>query len=153
MNIMKVGFATYGDLHSWMELVEMVRPNFPGLETNEMLKSYQDIVIKNMNRNSAVCVKDDEKVVGILLFSFKHNMLCCMAVHPDYRNRGIATQMINLMLSQLHNGRDIIVTTYRENDEKGNAPRSLYKKLGFVEDELCIEFNYPHQKFILHRHN
>jgi len=36
-------------------------------------------------------------------------------------------------------------------DEKGIKPRALYKKFGFSEDELTIEFGYPHQKFILHR--
>jgi len=151
MNNINVGFATYEDLHSWIELVEKVRWNFPGLESNELLQSYQDTVIKNINRNSAICAKYDGEVVGILLFSFKHNMLSCMSVHPDYRNRSIATKMIELMLSQLSNDCDIMVTTFRDDDEKGYAPRSLYRKLGFVEDELCIEFNYPLQKFILHR--
>lgn len=151
MNHINIGFAQNEDLHSWMEMVEKVRWNFPGLESDEMLQSYQDSVIKNINRNSAVCAKCDGKVVGILLFSLKHNMLCCMAVHPDYRNRSIATKMIKLMLIQFSNDCDIEVTTFREDDEKGLAPRSLYRKLGFVEDELCIEFNYPHQKFILRR--
>lgn len=39
----------------------------------------------------------------------------------------------------------------REGDVKGIAPRPLYKKFGFEEDELIIEFEYPVQKFILHR--
>jgi len=45
----------------------------------------------------------------------------------------------------------MLVYTFRENDEKGIAPRALYKKFGFVEGELNMELNYPHQKFILHR--
>jgi hypothetical protein len=43
------------------------------------------------------------------------------------------------------------VITFREGDEKGIAPRALYKKLGFEEAEFCNEFNYPEQKFILRR--
>ncbi len=58
--------------------------------------------------------------------------------------------IINLMLTKLDITKDITVSTFRENDEKGIAPRSLYKKLGFVEDELIEEFGYPNQKFILH---
>jgi ribosomal protein S18 acetylase RimI-like enzyme len=146
-----VGLATTDDLSSWMELVRLVSWNFPGLETEELLMGYQETVIKNINRNSAICAMNNEKVVGVLLFSVKRSMLGCMAVHPDYRRKGIATKMIDLMLAQLPGKSDIVVTTFRENDEKGNAPRSLYKKIGFIEDELCYEFDYPQQKFILHR--
>jgi len=105
---------------------------------------------KNINRRSAICAKENSKVVGILLFSTKHNMISCMAVHPRYRRRSIARQMITLMFTKLDITKDITVTTFREYDEKGIAPRELYKKLGFVEDELIKEFDYPLQKLILH---
>lgn len=150
-NDIKIQFAALDDLPSWMQLVELVRSNFPGLETQELLDGYRNTVIKNINRGSAICAKEQDTVVGILLFSEKHSMLCCMAVHPDYRQKGAATKMINLMLEHLPAGRDVVVTTFREDDEKGTAPRALYKKFGFEEDELCFEFNYPEQKFILHR--
>lgn len=146
-----VRLATLNDLFSWMELIRMVSRKFPGLETEELLMGYQETVIKNISRNSAICAKNHEKVVGALLFSVKHSMLCCMAVHPNYRRNGIATKMIDLMLAQLPDNCDVVVTTFRENDEKGNAPRALYKKIGFVEDKLGYEFDYPQQKFILQR--
>ena len=47
--------------------------------------------------------------------------------------------------------RDVWVTTFRENDPMGVAPRALYQKLGFVADELVEEFGYPNQKFVLRR--
>jgi len=74
-----------------------------------------------------------------------------MAVHPAHRKSGIATAMIEKMLLVLAADRNVWVVTFRDNDEKGMAPRALYKKLGFVEDELVMERNYPHQKFVLHR--
>ena len=46
---------------------------------------------------------------------------------------------------------DISVTTYREGDEKGIAPRALYQRFNFVPEELCMEFDYPVQRFVLHR--
>ena len=57
--------------------------------------------------------------------------------------------MIELMLQNLDRSKDIIVTTFREDDEKDSAPRSLYKSFGFEESELCYDMNYPEQKFIL----
>lgn len=44
----------------------------------------------------------------------------------------------------------IVQITFRENDVKGIAPRKLYKKFGFEEDELVEEFGYPNQRFVLH---
>lgn len=46
--------------------------------------------------------------------------------------------------------KEISVSTFRADDEKGTAPRALYEKYGFVADELIEEFDYPNQKYILH---
>ena len=74
-----------------------------------------------------------------------------MAVHPEHRRNGIASAMVEKMLSILPSDKDVWVNTFREDDDKGIAPRALYKSFGFAEDELNMEFGYPHQKFILHR--
>ena len=144
-------FGEIDDLSSWMDLVILVRANFPGLENDEEIENHKQTVMKNIKRNSAICVKKDNAVVGVLIFSFNQNCLSCMAVHPDHRRNGIASAMIEKMLAVLPLDKNIWVTTFREDDKKGISPRALYKKFGFVEDELNIEFDYPHQKFVLHR--
>ena len=58
--------------------------------------------------------------------------------------------LLDAALEQLDRTKEITVSTFREEDEKGIAPRTLYKKFGFVEDELIEEFGYPNQKFVLH---
>lgn len=148
-----ISLAKLSDLDSWMELVNLIRKNFPGLDKQDELENYKETVIKNINRQTAICVKDNGKIVGILLFSKKQNMLCCMGVHPNYRRIGIANKLIEEMLIYLPKDSDVTVTTFREEDEKGTAPRALYKSFGFVESELCYEFGYPHQKFILYKRN
>jgi hypothetical protein len=80
----RIRFARETDINAWMDLVTLVRNNFPGLETFP-----RDVAIS--------------------------------------------------------------VTTFRENDEKGIAPRSLYKKFGFVESEFVEKNGYLQQEFILHR--
>ncbi|MBE5967443.1 MAG: GNAT family N-acetyltransferase [Lachnospiraceae bacterium] len=145
----KIKYATMDELNSWIKLVRLVSWNFPGLETEELLDAYKNTVIKNINRKSAICAISEDKVVGILLFSIKYNMLCCMAVHPDYRKRGIAKRMIKEMISNLDKSRDIIVDTFREEDPKGIAPRALYTSLGFEPAELIESFGYPNQRFVL----
>lgn len=143
-------YGSKDDIDSWMELVNLVSWNFPGLETAESISEHKQTVLKFMNDSRALCVKDRNKVVGVLLFSKKHNMICCLAVHPDYRNKGIGSSLLAEGLNNLDKTKNIKVSTFREDDEKGKAPRYLYKKFGFVEDELTEEFGYPIQGFVLH---
>lgn len=144
----KIGFAEPENLMSWMSLAEVVRDHFPGLETEELLEDYKNTVIKNINRKSAVCALDGNMVVGILLYSTKHNILSCMAVHPDYRRQGIATKMVEWMLPNMNQDADITVETFRAEDEKGTAPRAFYQSLGFEPGELCMSQGYPCQIFV-----
>jgi hypothetical protein len=56
-------FAEVEDLQSWMNLIEMVRYNFPLLESDDELEKYQNVVVKNINRKSAICVKHNDEDV------------------------------------------------------------------------------------------
>lgn len=145
----KITYATMCELESWMGLIDILHWNFPGLSTQEEIDGYRKTVEKNISRKSAICALDGSTVVSFLLFSTKYNMLCHMAVHPDYRRKGIASDMVELMLNNLDRSKDIVVLTFREDDEKGAAPRAFYKSLGFEEGELCFDMNYPEQKFVL----
>ena len=144
-----VEFGTHDDIDSWMCLVEKVSWNFPGLETKESLEEHKQTVLKFIDKHQAICVKDDTTVCGVLLFSRNRNMICCLAVDPSYRKQGLASALLEKALSELDRSRDITVSTFREEDEKGPAPRALYKKFGFEEGELTIEFGYPNQVFVL----
>ena len=146
---MKVEHGTLQDIESWMELVQRVSWNFPGLETEAALEDHRKTVLRFMGENRALCVKNAEKVVGVLLLSKKHNMICCLAVAPEYRRKGIASALLEKALSALDRSKDITVTTFRDNDEKGIAPRGLYKQYGFTEEKLMIENDYPVQRFVL----
>ena len=146
---MNVEYGRSMDIESWMDLVKLVSWNFPGLETNSAIDDHRRNVLRFMGENRALCVKLDGKVVGVLLISKKHNMICCLAVAPEYRRKGIASALLEKALSELDRSNDITVTTFRDNDEKGIAPRALYKKFGFVEEKLMIENDYPVQRFVL----
>ena len=146
---MKVEYGTPLDIESWMELVQSVSWNFPGLETEVAMEDHRRTVLRFMGENRALCVKDAEKVVGVLLLSKKHNMICCLAVTPEYRRNGIASALLEKALAELDRSKDITVTTFRGNDKKGIAPRALYKQFGFVEEKLLIENDYPVQRFVL----
>lgn len=148
---MMIQFGKIVDIDNWMNLVEEISWNFPGLETKEKIEEYRKTVLRFMGKEQALCAKDDnEKIIGVLLFSRGHNMICCLGVSPTCRRCGVATCLLSKALEQLDRTIDISVSTFREGDEKGIAPRALYKKFGFVEDELTEEFGYPNQVFLLH---
>ena len=146
----------YGDtekIASWMRLVRKVRDNFPGLDTEEDIIDHEKTVLRFMHEHRAVCVMDKDETVGVLLFSKKHNSICFLAVAPEHRRQGIASALLKRAIAELDARCDITVSTFRAEDEKGTAPRALYKKFGFAEDALTVEFGYPNQVFVLHPRN
>lgn len=148
---MILSYGTPEDIESWMELVGGISWNFPGLETQAGLDDYRATVLKFMGKCQAICVKADTgEIVGVMLFSRGHNMICCLGVSPDYRRRGVASMLMDEALRNLDRAKDISVSTFRADDVKGIAPRALYEKYGFVEDELIEAFGYPNQKYTLH---
>ena len=147
---MDILFGQSDDINSWMTLVRRVSWNFPGLETDKSIEEHEQTVLKFMSKRQALCMKKYNEVIGVLLFSRNRNMICCLAVAPEYRRCGIASKLLETALRELDRNRNITVSTFREDDEKGIAPRGLYKKFGFREDELIEEFGFPNQRFILY---
>ncbi len=147
---MKLFYGVPEDIEKWMSLVTQVRWNFPGLETQEKLNEHRATVLKFMGKKQAICVKEENEIAGVMLFSRGHNMICCLAVAPEYRRRGVASTLMDEALANLDRTKEISVYTFRADDEKGTAPRALYDKYGFIADELIEEFDYPNQKFVLH---
>ena len=145
--------AAFGDnacIDSWMQLVREVSRSFPGLETEERLEEHRQTVLKFMRKKQALCVMNNETVAGVLLFSRSRNMICCLAVDPAHRKQGLASILLKKALDELDRSKEITVSTFRENDDKGIAPRALYRKFGFQEAEMTEEFGYPNQIFVLY---
>lgn len=150
---MRLYYGIPEDIENWMNLVTQIRWNFPGLETQESLNEHKATVLKFMGKRQAICVKVSGEIVGIMLFSRGHNMICCLGVSPNWRRCGIASMLIDEALRNLDKTKEISVITFRADDEKGLAPRALYEKYGFIEDDLVETMGYPNQKYILHPNN
>ena len=113
------------DIDSWMELVQSVRWTFPGLETEEALREHRNTVLEFMKQKRAICVKDGNKIIGVLLFSIKYNIICCLAVSDEYRKQGIGSKLLADALEKLDGTQPITVSTLREEDEGSCAKGSL----------------------------
>ncbi|WP_373077126.1 GNAT family N-acetyltransferase [Fusobacterium varium] len=141
---MEAVFGEKNDFKAWVELVKLVSGNFPGLD----LECYKNILIEKMEKNETIVVKENEKVVGALVFSYIEQEISFLAVHPEYRNKGIGLELVKKVISLFPIGTKLIVITYRAGGEKGGNARKLYKKAGFSEGNLITVFDYPCQEFI-----
>lgn len=148
---MEIRLANAQDIDAWMALVEQVREVFPGLETSEAMAQHRDTVLNFIKNSSAVCAAERERILGALLFSKENSVLCFLAVDPACRRQHIAQKLVSFMLTQMEEGKDITVTTYREGDPNGTAARAFYRNLGFSEGRLTEEFGCPVQEFVLKR--
>lgn len=74
---MEAVFGGPTDLDAWMELVNRVSWNFPGLETAESLEEHRETVLRFMEKGQALCVRKKGEMMGVLLFSPKkeHDLL------------------------------------------------------------------------------
>ena len=124
---MKVEFGRTSDIDSWMRLVRKVSWNFPGLETEQSIDEHKIIVLKFMNDKRALCVKNEQEIVGVLLYSRKYNMICCLAVDPAYRKRGIASMLLSEALDkeELENELDGYVNEIQELIASDKPPEIL----------------------------
>lgn len=147
---MQLFYGVPEDIEKWMNLVAQVRWNFPGLETQEALDVHQATVLQFMRKRQAICVKDGKEIAGVMLFSREQNMICCLAVAPEFRRCGVASMLMDEVLANLDRTKEISVSTFRAEEERGAAPRALYEKYGFAADALIEEFGCPSQKYILH---
>lgn len=99
------------------------------------IKSFLDDL--NDENNILYSAIEDEKVVGFLFGCIKKLKseidpvahLCFLYVNPKYRNKKIATNLINIFLKEIksRNIKNIDVKVYLNNIEA----LKLYKKLGF----------------------
>ena len=148
---MEIGLGSVCEIEQWMRLVNRVKENFPGLETQEALDAHRDTVLDFMRKKSAIRAKERERIVGALLFSRELHMLCFLAVDAEYRRQHIAEKMVSRMLARMDPGKEVTVTTYREGVPEGEAARAFYKRLGFVAGRLAEAFGSPVQEFVLKR--
>lgn len=61
-------FAKEVDIDIWMNLVEIVKEDFPGL----IIEDYRKILKEGIQQRTALIVKDKTKAIGVLIFSYEN---------------------------------------------------------------------------------
>lgn len=128
-----------------MELVNLTIDGYPRLNESE----YMDKLYQHIADKEALILRDEDMAVGIMGFSANMGNIDFLAVHPQYRHLGITELFLDKLVDELLYGREISVTTYRAGDKADTGYREEYRRLGFAERELLVEYGYPVQRFVL----
>lgn len=149
-----VKYANPEDIHRWLLFASKLKEDFYGLDLGKD-KKYGDAVLKNIARKTAIYVEDEkgeEKcIIGGMIYSRNQNHIGWLGVDSCFRRQGIATFLLNHMVKNLRDAKEIRVKTFLNNDVFGKAARSFYRKNGFIPGRIeSKNEDYPHdvQEFV-----
>lgn len=139
--------ASEEDIPAWMELARLAVDGFPCLDEAQHLQWLRECV----RQGQAFILKDREMAAGVMGITKETGSIDFLGVHPQYRKTKITQAFLRKAFSQLEEGRELTVTTFREGDRADTGYRDDLKRLGFAERELLVEFGYPTQRFVLQK--
>ena len=140
-----IKFATPEDADDWMELVSLTIDGYPCLDKED----YAANLHRYIADKKALILRDDDMAIGVMGFSPDTGSIDFLAVHPQYRHLGITKLFLDKLADELLYGKEITLTTYRAGDKADTGWREEYRRLGFAERELLVEYGYPTQRFVL----
>ena len=140
-----IRYVTKSDERQIVSMMELVKDDFAGYKEKEFLQAVHNAVRKE----EAIMEEEDGRIAGLLMCSKETKELSFLAVHPEYRKKGVAKRLIVKMVEWFTSGDIISVVTFREGDPKGISARACYHACGFVDDENLRVFDYPCQRLVL----
>jgi len=140
-----IRFALPADVDNWMELVDLTVDGYPCLDRSEYAANLRRYIAEKR----ALLLRDGSTAVSAMGFSADGGSIDFLAVHPQYRRFDVTELFLQKLTGELLQGREISVTTYRAGDKADTGYRGEYRRLGFVEKELLVEYGYPTQRFAL----
>ena len=142
-----IKFATPADVDIWMELVDLTIDGYPRLNREEYIANLRQYIA---DKRALILRKGHcQMAVGVMGFSPDAGSIDFLAVHPQYRHLGIMRLFLEKLADELPDRKEIALTTYRAGDKADTGWREEYRRLGFAERELLVEYGYPTQRFVL----
>lgn len=140
-----IEFAAPADVDDWMELVSLTIDGYPCLDKEAYITNLHQYIADQ----KALILRDNDMAIGVMGFSPDTSSIDFLAVHPQYRHLGITKLFLDKLAEELLYGKEITLTTYRAGDKADTGWREEYRRLGFEERELLVEYGYPTQRFVL----
>ena len=131
----------YSDIDFILKLKELCFKWYIEIIYGWDIKTQREKTIHELDKhiNDMRIIKLENKDIGVTTFYEKEGtyVVGLIIIHPDYQNKGIATNVINEYINIAKNeNKRIIIKTYKK-----NPARKLYKRLGFElykEDETHV---------------
>jgi len=105
-------------------------PSVMKIESLSFKYPYPSSIFYNYLDRNFYVAEEDGKVVGYAIGDARRHLIVSIAVHPDYRRRGIGTKLMESILKNMHGYAILQVRA------SNNEAIKFYKKLGFIEKEL-----------------
>lgn len=140
-----VALAGAGDIPAWLELARAAVDGYPCLDEGAYLRALRSAV----REGRALVIRDGPRLAGGLAFSRDGGVIDYLAVHPQYRRRGVRRALLAVLREELLPGRTVSMTTYRAGDRADTGWREALAALDFVPGALLVEYGYPTQRFFL----
>ncbi len=118
-------------------------PSIIKIESLSFKYPYPSIVFYNYIGQNFYVAELDSKVVGYAIGDVKRHLIVSIAVHPDYRRKGIGKALMNTILKNMH---DYAILQVRVSNKEAIK---FYKKLGFIEKELLKSYYIDGEDAIL----
>lgn len=125
--------ATPKDLKLIVALIKLNLDTFSESEIPSAEKCIKELIKKQDKENEFFVLVDSEKIIGCAGYSKQDDtsgvyFLCWLAVHPNFKRRGVATKLYNYIESKLKllHARLIIL-----NAGSNEINRFFYKKIKF----------------------
>ncbi len=132
---MKVQIATRADIPGWLDLASQVEFLFGPMVDQP---AFQNALRKNIDRESAYCVREQDRsagapLMGGLFLSFRPSEyhIVWLSVDEQRRRMGIGTVLLAHVFDLIKPPAELFVTTFGEDNPEGQPARQFYKKMGF----------------------
>ena len=132
---MKVQIATRADIPGWLELASEVEFLFGPMVDQP---DFQSALRKNIDRESAYCVREQNRsagapLMGGLFLSARRSEyhIRWLSVAEQWRRRSIGTVLLEHVFDLIKPPAELFVTTFGEDNLEGHPARQFYKKMGF----------------------
>ena len=132
---MIVQTAQAEDYAAWLRLAREVEDLFGPMVGEE---AFQQTLMKNLRRGTALCVREQDGAAGAdllsgLFYSPKPPIytISWLAVTQKYRQQGIGLKLVEAFLERVRPPAELVVTTFSAEMTGSEAARQFYIKLGF----------------------
>ena len=125
-----ITYLNIGDKQSILSLALQVESLFGKMVG---VRDFENALEKSLTTNKVIGYKRKNEIYGAGIINDERNEIVWFVVDSKKRGLDIGKQLLERILGELDNNKDIFVQTFADDVPEGAAARKLYKKFGFID--------------------